>query len=133
MGYYSDAGLALTQRACKTLSAKLADPKLEPRTVNEVKLLLEHADQHYRDAESGAEVWKWDSIKWYSGEPRWYPEIHFLENLMETLDEQDYRFIRVGEDYDDTEVRGYFSENPFDLELKRGIAICEAHQQMQEG
>lgn len=123
MGYYSDTALALTQTGRKILNDKLNNPELEQRTREEVIGLLNYADCHYVDAESGAEVWKWNNLKWYTGDRHWYPEIDFLDQLMIGLDEQDYRFIRIGEDYDDTEVRGYFSENPFDLELARGMSI----------
>ncbi|WP_308620978.1 hypothetical protein [uncultured Desulfovibrio sp.] len=37
-----------------------------------------------------------------------------------------FRFIRIGEDYDDTEVRGGFRENPFDMELGRSISFSQA-------
>lgn len=46
-----------------------------------------------------------------------------MENLLQDLDEQDYLFIRVGESDDDTEYRGGFWENPFNMCLVRGIAF----------
>lgn len=42
---------------------------------------------------------------------------------MRKLEDEDFRFLRVGEDHDDTEVRGCFWENPFDMELLRGISF----------
>ena len=42
---------------------------------------------------------------------------------MNDLEYEDYYFIRVGEDNDDTDVRGGFWENPFGMCLVRGIAF----------
>ena len=44
-----------------------------------------------------------------------------MENLPQDLDEQDYLFIRIGESDDDTEYRGGFWENPFNMCLNRSI------------
>lgn len=89
----------------------------------EVNSLLDYADRHLIDPVSKAEAWQWNSIKWYSGVPEYFAEIYFIEDFLRNLDEPAFRFIRIGEDYDDTEVIGDFTENPFDLELARGIRI----------
>ena len=44
-------------------------------------------------------------------------------DTLKELDDEDYRFIRIGEDYDDTEVMGSFWDNPFDFELTRGMTL----------
>lgn len=49
----------------------------------------------------------------------------FIEQLMAELEDEDFRFLRVGEDHDDTGVRGCFRENPFDMGLLRGISFSE--------
>lgn len=121
MGYYSETAIALTNKGVKTLQDKLdlATPEIE----KEIYSLLNAANQHYVDADSNAEVWHWDFLKWYESEPEFYPDIYFMQELLDSLDDDDYRFIRIGEDYDDTEVRGEFTENPFDLELARSITL----------
>lgn len=121
MGYYSETGLALTNEGCKLLKAELnkSDPKLQ----EEVKILFDYANEHGLDKESGAEIWKWDYLKWYTGDPKYYPDIDFLDNFIKNLDEEEYYFIRIGESYDDTEVLGGFYENPFDFELARGMTL----------
>ena len=123
MGYYSETGLALTKNGIEILQSRLADENVDEKTRQEVKDLFKYARQHHIDPPTGAEAWYWDSIKWYSDEPVYYPEIDFIEQLLSELDEDDYRFIRIGEDYDDTEVRGDFWDNPFNLEISRGIAL----------
>lgn len=122
MGYYSDTALALTGKGVDTLNKKLAAPETSEEIRKEVQGLLSQADSHYTDSNSGAEVWHWAWSKWYSN----FPEVAFVESLMAEIDEEDYRFIRIGEDYDDTEVRGGFWENPFGMELTRNIVLAEA-------
>ena len=60
MGYRSDVGLALTKMAIETLHSKLAEEKVSEELRTSVKRLLTHADEHYTDTASGAEVWYWD-------------------------------------------------------------------------
>lgn len=117
MGYYSDVGLCLTATGMKVLDAALA--ALEPhaeRTKNIHELLNSSRDKREAD---GAVAWLWESLKWYDD----YPDVTFMENLLQDLDEQDYLFIRVGESDDDTEYRGGFWENPFGMCLVRRITF----------
>lgn len=119
MGYRSEVGLVLTRAGVDVLNKKLAGPEVSEETRKEVESLLAYAAYHYIDSDSGAEVWLWDWIKWYPD----YQDIALLGALMNELEDEDYRFIRIGEEYDDTEVRGGFWENPFGLELNRSIAL----------
>ena len=61
-----------------------------------------------------------------NGERRYYRAPGFREQLMVELEDGDVRFLRVGEDHDDTEVRGCFREKPFAMELLRGISFSAA-------
>lgn len=123
MGYYSEVGLALTANGINKLRTQLAVHEMDNNVRQEVNSLLDYADKHLIDPVSKAEAWQWNSIKWYSGDPEHFAEIYFIEDFLRNLDEPDFRFIRIGEDYDDIEVMGDFTENPFDLELARGISI----------
>lgn len=125
MGYYSDVGLALTKTGVDFLQNKLASPKVSEELREEVKSLLSYADRHYTDANSGAEVWYWDCIKWYDFATDGFPDVCFIMETLSELEETEYRFIRIGEEYDDTDVRGFFWENPFDFELSRGITLAD--------
>ena len=51
-----------------------------------------------------------------------YQDIALLGALMNELEDEDYRFIRIGEEYDNTEVRGRFRENTFGI---RSIGLGE--------
>ena len=117
MGYYSDVGLCLTATGMKVLDAALA--ALEPhaeRTKNIHELLNSPRDKREAD---GAVAWLWESLKWYDD----YPDVAFMENLLQDLNEQDYLFIRIGESDDDTEYRCGFWENPFGMCLVRRITF----------
>lgn len=123
MGYYSDVCLALNNKGVATLKEKMASEAISDKTRSEVEYLLSHADSHHLDSASGAECWKWNDLKWYSGAPEYYPEVDFIEKLMLELSEEHYRFIRIGEDSDDLEVQGFFLDDPFGLTLCREIVL----------
>lgn len=122
MGYYSDVCLALNKIGVATLKEKMTSENTSEEVRSEVEYLLDHAD-HHADAGNGAECWKWADVKWYDCDPKYYPEVDFIEKLMLELPEEDYRFMRVGEDYDDLEVKGYFLDEPFGLTLRREIVL----------
>ena len=115
MGYRSDVGLALKQPAVHTLHQKLNALDKNSEAFSVVSDFLVYADKHLEDADSGAEVYLWEGIKWYEE----FSDVGFIENLLTELDWSNFLFIRIGEDYDDTEARGDFWENPFDLKLTR--------------
>jgi len=121
MGYYSDAGLALSRRGIEKLEANLsiADSRIQ----EEVENLFKYADEHFEDSATGAKIWHWKDIKWYTGEPERFPEINFLEEFIDELDDEDFRFIRIGEEYDDNETRGAFWEETFELRIMRCVFI----------
>ncbi len=122
MGYYSDVALALTKRGMDYFDKKLADETTPAKTREEIDVLLKYADQHHRD-DSGAEVWFWKNVKWYTCWPEDFPDVDFIDKLMGELDEEDYYFARVGEEYDDDEIRGSWWDNPFCVTLCRSVVL----------
>jgi hypothetical protein len=98
MGYRSDVFLRIAEPLVEVVqaAAKL-DPKLE-------EILKEG------ECGDGMIVPKtdfyWESIKWYDS----YPEIQAIEGMLDDLDEDDYGFIRLGEDQGDIEQKGCPSE-----------------------
>ena len=48
----------------------------------------------------------WYDTKWYDT----YPEVQAIENLLDMLQDDDYGFIRLGEEEGDIESKGYPSE-----------------------
>ena len=94
MGYRSDVFLRIAEPLVEVVqaAAKL-DPKLE-EILKEGSCELVKTDFH------------WESVKWYDS----YPEIQAIEGMLDDLDEDDYGFIRVGEEDGDVEHKGYPSE-----------------------
>lgn len=122
MGYRSDVCLALNSAGVAALKEALASPDTSEKNRSEVESLLAYADKHLVDAESGSECWKWNDVKWYN-DPVYYPDVDFVEGFISELDEDNYRFIRVGEDYDDVDVRGWWTDDPFGVTLCREIVL----------
>lgn len=127
MGYYSNVGLALTKTGVDFLQSRLASPEVSKELREEVNTLLDYAERHYMDAASGVEVWYWDGIKWYDSNIDGFQDICFIMDTLANLEGDNYRFIRIGEEYDDTEVMGEFWENPFDFELTRSMTLSEPY------
>ena len=117
MGYYSNVALALTAKGAQAM--RTAINTLDTETNMLVTDFIKYADSHAFDPDSRAEAYLWQDVKWNDD----FRDIDFFERFMRNLDDEDYRYIRIGEDYDDTEVRGDFFENPFDIELARDITF----------
>tara|TARA_E500000331_G_scaffold352703_1_gene401821 strand:- start:1830 stop:2168 length:339 start_codon:yes stop_codon:yes gene_type:complete len=112
MGYRSQVTLALQPKAAalfSTLRARGGD----------VTELIEDADNGSHN--DGVESYEWNGVKWYDS----YECIRAIEEFMGRLDEEDmedqYRFIRIGEDDDDTESRGH----GFEIYVTRSIEWYE--------
>ena len=115
MGYRSQVGLCLTGTAAAILKEKIAQCNMQENT-----FMLTHADTHAEDADSGAEMWTWDWVKWYDD----FSEVDFIVTFMAELEWDEYLFIRIGEEHDDNEVSGSFWDNPFEMALSRTIDFC---------
>lgn len=117
MGYRSNVALCLDKPALNVLENRL---DLDPVAKSAFQELTSCAD-HFTDAATSNEMWYWRDIKWYAD----YPEIAFLNQFLDELDYLEYYFIRIGDDVDDTEIRGNYWENPFDLYVSRKIGFTE--------
>lgn len=126
MGYYSDVALTLTKKGLKELQESLDAANITQKTKDEVKELFKYSQKHSLDSSSGSKMWYWDSIKWYDYEPEYFPEVDFISSFLNSLDSEEYLFLRIGEDLDDIETLGEYWDNPFDLGISRRIAMKEA-------
>ena len=117
MGYRSDVGITISKNGVAALKRAFADKNLDTELREKINELLSYREIHLIDP-SGAELWVWSDIKWYDFD---FTEIAWLMKLLETLDEEEYYYIRLGEDNDDTEIRGAFWDNPFCMGLVRQI------------
>ena len=113
MGYYSDTALCLNADARIKLRELLDNSSSRQRETLEEFFI--NADYHYTG--HAAEMWVWTGIKWYAD----FPEMRFVSHALTRLEESDYLFIRLGESDDDTEIQGYFHDNPFGMNLSRTI------------
>lgn len=115
MGYYSEAVLAFTAKGAETMRSMIDEQQLGMalRTRN----FLEEANTHSIDSKSFAEFFHWDSVKWY----QMFEEIACINSVMEELDDEDFLFIRIGEDFEDIEILGRYWENPFNLDVVRTV------------
>lgn len=115
MGYYSEAALVITAKGAETMRSMIDEQQLGMalRTRN----FLEEANTHSIDSESFAEFFHWDSVKWYL----MFEEIACINSVMEELDDEDFLFIRIGEDFEDIEILGRYWENPFNLDVVRTV------------
>ena len=121
MGYYSDVGIALTQKGRQALKEFLKEQGRTARA-RELRGFLASAEFHRTDSKSKAEVWLWKNIKWYENDDS-FPEVALLERLLRELPLEEYLFMRVGEYPDDVEEQGNFWDNPFDMHFVREIAV----------
>ena len=127
MGYRSDVGLCLTKAGKKTFDAMLVELGDDEMT-KRIHELLDFAVKKFEDKDSGAVGWYWKSIKWYDFACDDFPDIHFIKQVMDRLDESDeesFLFIIVGENAEDNETHGQFWDNPFDMHLMRGVGFSE--------
>ncbi len=116
MGYHSQVGIALSKSAFDNLERKLA--LVDNKTRSAVVGFLDSVNS-YKHSDDGSRGYVWNLIKWYDDEP----EVKFFSALFADLDCADYLFVRVGEDMDDSERRGCFFKNPFDLNLVRRVEM----------
>ena len=113
MGYRSDVVLAVNKEIMPEFLAYLA-------TNDEAKRLVfsDHCELNQDYEVEGHLLVTWSGIKWYDG----YPDVDVIEKFTCELDEDTdksemFRFVRVGEEYEDIEVRGY----GFDIHVNRAI------------
>jgi len=76
---------------------------------NQFKKVMHDCDELGKTTD--AYFFTWDCVKWYPN----YPEVQELEKLLREIDEEDYGFIRVGEEDNDIERKG--CPNDYDLNI----------------
>lgn len=116
MGYRSEVVLAISKDVMPQFLAILAK---SPETRDMCFAYNDEVEKNYND--DGSLLIYWDAIKWYDS----YEPVQLLENFMskcedgtfedEVGDVDDggalFRFVRIGEDEEDTETRGYGFDN----------------------
>lgn len=116
MGYRSDVAFA-----CDPIVKDIVQTVAE--WDKELKELLDDAED--LSSGDGCGRWLFSDVKWYES----YHDVQIFENIMTMLDNVDidgfaydsFGFIRIGEEVDDTEMRG--DTSAFDLYVNRSIDI----------
>ena len=112
MGYRSEVALVLSKEA-----AALLKKRLEAATPDE-RDLIDNPDRYEVDSKTEQALWRWHVVKWYA---ETFAEVAFIDNFLKELSDDDYLFIRLGENYDDIEIRGDFWGNVFELGVSTAI------------
>ena len=94
---------------------RIAEPLVE--VVDAARKLDDNLDKMLSDAaEEGSKTdFHWEYTKWYDT----YPEVQAVESLLEMLQDDDYGFIRLGEEEGDIERKGYPSE--YDMYINTAV------------
>jgi hypothetical protein len=115
MGYRSEVALALTGDAANVLRELCEhQPVLK-------ELMNDNVDNHGWDSSDPdfdrPVKLRWSGVKWYED----YLEIRMLQAFMNETDEEEWLFLRIGEESDDTEEQGQFWES--DMYIERSIVL----------
>ena len=83
---------------------RIAEPLVE--VVDAARKLDDTLDKMLFEAQDGKTDFYWGDTKWYDS----YPEVRAVESLLDMLQDDDYGFIRLGEEEGDIESKGHPSE-----------------------
>ena len=120
MGYYSDVALCLTKNGMDQLKTALAEAERNnPDSFAAIKMLI-GGEPSKIDEGSGSAVFLWEGEKWYAE----FDEVAFVAKLTDSLPDQDFRFIRLGEDYGDIGACGVCRGKPFGMYMERKIVVA---------
>lgn len=107
MGYYSQVALCVSE--------KVEIPEA-------TRTIMDSIDFNQESTCNGSTLFIAQCLKWYDS----FPEIRHLIEWMDSLDDEEYAFIRLGEDDGDTEYRGDFTENHFALGIERRFCYASS-------
>lgn len=116
--YYNDVVLVLRRNAIHVIDemALKYREKTNEAICSEWSDRIKFSGEHDED-----ECWYWEDKKWYEDDPINLMVMEVLDNI----EEEDYLFIRLGEDLCDIEVKGTYFDNTFNIRLMRKIQLPE--------
>ena len=103
MGYRSDVIFACTADAVPILLAEVG------KSAALKEFLFADADEKLLgdyDSE-GSYLFRWDCIKWYGSYPPIRAFNQMIGKIVEKAGDEAYRWVRIGEELDDVEIKGY--------------------------
>ena len=96
MGYYSQVAIAMRKEEFNTLKNECEPNNHDLETLLRLANVKEHSD---------FVTLEWNWIKWYDT----FPEIRAINEFLWNLDADiPYKFIRIGEDFEDTVMLGNY-------------------------
>lgn len=118
MGYLNDVVLVLNKAGIEELDKKLAELPDDDNKELVLYWMNVRADYHYAGDFS---LRYWHSVEWYTAGTYVNAAAEVIDTMLYNMPYGNYRFIRIGYDYDDIEVRGALYDNPFDAHVERTI------------
>lgn len=127
MGYYSDVGIVFKKdeyvKFLNNYEKRMEKYKEDPdkiKTLEEMKKVIEEIKQISSNKEDV--LLYFDDIKWYDYDEEYFCDIVEIMNIIkEDLEENNFFYIRKGEDLDDIEELGYYYDNEFNLNIQTQI------------
>jgi len=118
MGYCYDTALTLDQAAKKQLLDKLATASDE---LNE--LFGEACDCYAVDPKTKIVFYHWEYSKWDE------EETEFITSFLNSLDDHQYSYVRLGESNGDLEQWGDLEDDPFDARVDSRLIFNQPAEQ----
>lgn len=111
MGYYSEVYLLLKEKEHVYVQRRLAElVNLQNESDTFIDdFLWKLKISSFKKDEEDYYLYMWDYIKWYVGDMKNYPVVYTIEDCMNKFKEEDYFFLRAGEDWFDMETKGCLS------------------------
>jgi hypothetical protein len=110
MGYTYDVALLVANASRKVIEKELLKSTEEIRS-----FFTDLCDSIFTDSESGDVLYIWTFNKLSSGKEE------FLDELVELIPDENLRFIKLGENWNDIEILGLHFNKNFGLDLVRDI------------
>ena len=102
MGYRSQVVLAVSKKIMPQFMSTMA------KSPEAREMCFAHADRLEKDYEEpGAMLFYWDHIKWYDSFESVQALIDFMDWAEGEDHEDEFKFVRTGEELDDNEQRGW--------------------------
>lgn len=119
MGYRSEVRIATTREGYDLMCDRI---DFISEGHDSYPLMGSERQPEFFDEENGTVVFGWDNIKWYAG---LFCDVTNVVEAMGELEEQEipYEFCRIGEDWDDIELRTSGENDELALHIEPSVAI----------
>jgi len=109
MGYRSEVAVVIKKEVYETFVNGFSE-----KDKQDIASLIKYAEEYQNEY---AVLLNWQDIKWYPD----YEDVRAVMSSLDNLSGDDYFFVRIGDDSDDTEMLGSWWDNTFDLSVQRSV------------